>query len=111
MARILVSSLINLETTLRVDGFPIEYMPVRYPFYRVNSSVAGVGFNVARALTGLGNGVRFLSLIGRDPAGSLVKTVMDLASMFASYKSGEPGAADGFLDEASLNTLYASLSK
>ena len=66
---------------------------------------------MARALTRLGDGVRFLSPIGRNPAGSLVKSVLDSASMFASYKIGEPGAADGFLDEASLNTLYASLSK
>jgi len=81
MARILVSGLINLENTLRVDGFPIEYTPVRYLFYGVNSSVSGVGFNVARALTGLGDAVRFLSLIGRDLAGSLVKTVLDSASI------------------------------
>jgi len=81
MARILVSGLINLETTLHVDGFPIEYVPVRYQFYGVNSSVSGVGFNVARALTGLGDKVHFLSLIGRDPAGSLVKTVLDSASI------------------------------
>jgi acarbose 7IV-phosphotransferase len=77
MARILVSGLINLETTLRVDGFPIEYSPARFLFYGVNSSVSGVGFNVARALTGLGDPVRFLSLIGRDPAGRFVKTVLD----------------------------------
>ncbi len=81
MARVLVSGLVNLETTLRVDGFPIEYVPVRYPFYGVHSSVSGVGYNVARALTGLGDKVRFLSLIGRDPAGSLVKPVLDSASI------------------------------
>ena len=33
------------------------------------------------------------------------------ASVFASYKIGEPGAADGFLDEESLNRLCASLIK
>lgn len=81
MAQILVSGLINLETTLRVDGFPIEYMPVRYPFYGVNSSVSGVGFNVAQALTKLGDTVRFLSMIGKDPAGSVVKTVMVSANI------------------------------
>ncbi|MBN1285764.1 MAG: hypothetical protein JXB47_10225 [Anaerolineae bacterium] len=35
--KILVSGLINFEITARVDGFPIPYTPVRYPFFGVNS--------------------------------------------------------------------------
>jgi sugar/nucleoside kinase (ribokinase family) len=70
---ILVSGLINLEITLRVEGFPIDYSPVRYPFFGVGSSVSGVGYNVAKALTHLGNTVRFVSIVGRDPAGHLVR--------------------------------------
>jgi len=69
--RILVSGLVNIETTLRVDGFPIEYRPVLYPFGGVSSSVSGVGVNVAAALTRLGDEVGFLSLIGADAAGDL----------------------------------------
>ena len=68
MSTILVSGHINIETTLRVDGFPIHYYPVHYPFYGVNMSVSGVGYNIAKALTHLGNQVRFLSIIGRDLA-------------------------------------------
>lgn len=58
LARILVSGLINIETTLRIEGFPIPYFPVRYPFFGINSSVSGVGYNVAAALTTLGDEVR-----------------------------------------------------
>jgi acarbose 7IV-phosphotransferase len=72
MSRILVSGLINIETTLAVDGFPVEYQPVRYPFFGVRTTVSGVGYNVAKALKTLGNDVRFLSMIGRDGAGHLV---------------------------------------
>ena len=72
MCRILVSGLINIETTLQVEDFPIDYEPVRFPFFGIQSSVSGVGYNVAKALTVLGNDVRFLSLIGGDMAGSLV---------------------------------------
>lgn len=72
MKPVLVSGLINLEITLRVEHFPIDYTPVRFPFHGVGSSVSGVGYNVARALTILGSPVRFLSLVGRDPAGHLV---------------------------------------
>jgi len=81
MSGVLVSGLINIETTLRVDRFPIEYLPVRYPFYGVNSTVSGVGFNVAKALTVLGDQVRLLSLIGRDAAGVLVKDALDAAKI------------------------------
>jgi ribokinase len=65
MTKILVSGLINIETTMRVESFPIIYTPVRYPFFGVNSSVSGVGYNIARALTLLGDEVHLLSLIGR----------------------------------------------
>jgi acarbose 7IV-phosphotransferase len=81
MENILVSGLINLETTLQVEGFPIPYNPVNYPFFGVNSSVSGVGFNVAKALTRLGDSVAFLSLIGQDPAGQLVHQALAKAGI------------------------------
>lgn len=74
MARILVAGLINIETTLRVDGFPLPYTPVHYAFDRIHSSVSGVGLNVALALRTLGHEVRLLTLLGRDAAGELART-------------------------------------
>jgi ribokinase len=76
MTPILVSGLINLETTLRVDAFPIHYSPVLYPFFGVHSTVSGVGYNVAKALTTLGDAVNFLSLIGRGPVATLVREAL-----------------------------------
>jgi sugar/nucleoside kinase (ribokinase family) len=76
MNPILVSGLINLETTLRVDAFPIQYAPVHYPFFGVHSTVSGVGYNVARALTTLGDTVHLASLIGRDPAARLAQEAL-----------------------------------
>jgi ribokinase len=67
--RFLVSGLINLETTLQIESFPLAYNPVNYPFFGVNSTVSGVGYNLARALTVLGEAVTLLALIGDDPAG------------------------------------------
>ncbi|GAB4500042.1 MAG: carbohydrate kinase [Anaerolineales bacterium] len=72
MKPILVSGLINLETTLRIEQFPLQYNPVNYPFFGVNSTISGVGYNVVKALTTLGNAVRFLSLTGQDLPGALV---------------------------------------
>jgi ribokinase len=77
MTDLLVSGLINLETTLRVDRFPIDYSPVRYPFFGVNSTVSGVGYNIAKALTILNNQVNFLSLIGKDQVGELILSSLD----------------------------------
>jgi ribokinase len=73
MARIAVAGLVNVETTLKIDGFPVEYAPVRYPFFGVGSSVSGVGYNVAKALTTLGHAVDLLTMTGEDDAARLVR--------------------------------------
>ena len=69
MGRVLVVGLVNIETTLRVDGFPIDYFPVTYPFHGVRSAVSGTGWNVAKALATLGHDVRLAALLGADRAG------------------------------------------
>lgn len=73
MSRILVSGLVNLETTVKVDDFPIPYFPVRYPFFGVRSEVSGVGYNVAKALRALGDAPLLLSLVAPDLAGRQVR--------------------------------------
>jgi ribokinase len=76
MDDILVSGLINIETTLKVESFPLTYEPARYPFFGISSTVSGVGYNIAKALTVLDNKIRFLSLIGSDFAGGLVRQTL-----------------------------------
>jgi sugar/nucleoside kinase (ribokinase family) len=83
LTHILVSGLINIETTVRVDGFPIEYSPVRYPFFGVSSTVSGVGYNIARALNTLGNTVDLISMIGEDAPGTLVRLTLDADGLSA----------------------------
>lgn len=73
MTQVLVCGLINIETTLRIERFPLDYYPVTYPFHGVRSTVSGVGYNVAKALTCLGSEVHFCSLIGADSAGESVR--------------------------------------
>ena len=73
MKKVLVSGLINIETTLRVDSFPLTYEPVRFPFFGINSTVSGVGYNISKALTTLGDDVDFLSIIGQDFAAQSVR--------------------------------------
>lgn len=81
MPKILVSGLINIETTLKIEGFPLPYFPVTYPFFGIQSAVSGVGFNLAKALTTLGDEVAFLSLVGRDLAGDQVRATLQRAGI------------------------------
>ena len=64
MNKVLVAGLINIETTLKINGFPIPYFPVTYPFFGVKTTVSGVGYNLAKAFRKLGNQVNFCSLVG-----------------------------------------------
>jgi len=73
MSRFFVAGLINIETTLLIDGFPLNYFPVRYPFFGIQTTVSGVGVNLTVALQRLGNQVDFASLVGEDDNGYLVR--------------------------------------
>ncbi len=63
---VLVSGTINVETDVPVRKFPIDYYPIDYLFGGITSSVGGVGFNIAKALSVLGDTVDMVSLIGKD---------------------------------------------
>ena len=71
-SKIFVSGLVNVESTLRVSEFPIAYSPIEYLFNGISSKVSGVGYNVSKALSTLGNEVHLHSLIGNDTFGELV---------------------------------------
>ena len=73
MSKILVSGLVNVETTCRIGQFPIDYQPIDYNFFGVNSAVAGVGFNVAKALHSLGDIVEVATLTGEDVLADVVR--------------------------------------
>ena len=83
MAKILVSGLINIETNLSINHFPLEYNPVNYPFFGINTTVSGVGYNLAKALTVLGDEISFLSIIGQDYAAKLVLEILAEAGISA----------------------------
>ena len=70
--KIFVSGLVNVETTLKINNFPITYSPIEYLFNGIESKVSGVGYNVSKAFSTLGDEVHFHSLIGRDALGELV---------------------------------------
>ncbi len=66
-----------------MDGFPIEYSPVRYPFYGVSSTVSGVGYNIAKALNTLGDTVELVSMIGEDASGTVARLTLEMDGLRA----------------------------
>lgn len=73
MKNILISGLVNTETTCRVRQFPIDYYPIDYPFFGVNTAVSGVAYNPAKAMTTLGDRVKLLSMTGGDFAARYIR--------------------------------------
>lgn len=73
MSKILVSGLVNTETSVKVRQFPIPYYPIDYPFFGVNTTVSGVACNIAKALTVLGDQVILASMTGDDFSAEYIK--------------------------------------
>lgn len=76
MSKILVCGLVNMETTVFVSDFPVEYCPIDYNFFGVSSYPAGVGLNLSLAFNSLSDEVRLLSMVGEDSAGQVVRNVL-----------------------------------
>ena len=77
MKKILVSGLVNIETTARVRQFPIHYYPVDYPFFGVRTAASGVAYNIALALNTLGDEVQLLSMTGSDFPAEYIKRELE----------------------------------
>lgn len=85
MSRILISGLVNTETTVKVRKFPIPYYPIDYPFFGVSTAVSGVACNIALALKMLGDDVRMLSLTGRDFPAEYIRREVAAAGLDTGY--------------------------
>lgn len=77
MSRILISGLVNTETTVRVRQFPVNYYPIDYPFFGVKTAVSGVGYNLAKAMTALGDAVQLCAMTGADFAAEYIRDELE----------------------------------
>lgn len=77
MNHILISGLVNTETTVRIREFPIPYYPIDYPFFGIGTAVSGVAYNLAKALRTLGNQVTLCSMTGDDLPGQTVRQELE----------------------------------
>ena len=85
MSCIVVSGLVNVETTLNIGHFPVEYTPIEYKFFGLKSNVAGVAYNVAKALVTLENNVELLSMLGKDGESKVVLEGIQNANIQDKY--------------------------
>ncbi len=81
----LVAGLINIETTVKIDKFPIEYSPILFPFYGVDSTVSGVAISIPKAIDRLGKKSKVVSYIGEDIQGELVTKEFDKNGWSTDY--------------------------
>ena len=85
MNKILVSGLINTETTVKIKQFPIEYFPIDYPFFGVNTRVSGVAYNLVKALKSLGDDVSLVSMTGDDFSADYIKAEVEKTGVDSKY--------------------------
>lgn len=85
MSHILISGLVNTETTVRVREFPIPYYPIDYPFFGISTAVSGVAYNIAKALRTLGEQVTLLSMTGDDLPGQTVRHELEVIGVDTSH--------------------------
>ena len=98
MAKILVCGHTNMETTVAMEQFPIAYTPMRFPFFGIQTAVAGVGYNIAKALTTLGSPVNFLTLVGEDLFGQQIKQQAEAEGLSTTYiVAGMPQTAQAVI--------------
>lgn len=112
MKHILISGLVNTETTVKVRKFPIPYYPIDYPFFGVNTAVSGVAYNIACAMNILGDNVSLLSLTGVDFPAEYIRSEIRAAGLDTAYlKSGlkETPSSVVLYDEAGNRQIYCDL--
>jgi acarbose 7IV-phosphotransferase len=85
---IVVAGVTNLQFSVPVDGFPLGYVPVRYPQGQTGVRVAGVGYNVAAALAALGSEVRLATFAGGDLLGGAVESELRARGLYGPWVAG-----------------------
>ena len=85
MYNILISGLITIETTVKIDQFPINYSPLDFKFNGINSTVSGVGYNITKAIKTLGGNPILFSIIGNDIYCNIVKNELEKTEINGKY--------------------------
>ena len=109
---ILVSGLLNTETTAAVRGFPVPYYPIDYPFFGIDTAASGVAFNISKALRTLGDRVCLVSMTGNDFAGAFVQDTLhslDIGTDYVQTKLRQTPSSVVLYDPEGRRQIYCDL--
>lgn len=110
--KVTVSGLINIETTLKIRKFPINYYPIDYPFFGIKSNVSGVAYNVAKALMTLDNEIQIVSFIGEDEEGKRILSKLkseNIGNQFIYHNLKETAVSVVLYDDEGKRQIYCDL--
>ena len=110
--RILVSGLTNIEHSVNVHSFPIDYSPIQYAFDESSIAVAGTAYNIACALSRLGDEVDYTTVLGRDPISDWVHNTLrqqGLRSINAFPLLERTCSSTVLFDDAGRRKIYCDL--
>lgn len=71
--RVFISGMVNIETTVAVESFPVEYYPSRFNFFGNYSNVSGVGMNLALSFNALQCTTDLYAFTGDDLLANLIQ--------------------------------------
>lgn len=80
---LVVAGIVNVETSVSVECFPVGYEKSRFRFHGITDRLGGVGYNVAACAASLGAPVRFLTHVGMDLMGG---TIMEQLSVIGGIE-------------------------
>ncbi|MBE5927645.1 MAG: carbohydrate kinase family protein [Lachnospiraceae bacterium] len=92
--------------------FPIEYFPIDYSFFGVNTRVSGVAYNLAKALKTLGDDVRFVSMMGNDFSARYIKGELAEIGISSEYVTNSLKATPSSVvlyDDSGKRQIYCDL--
>ncbi len=110
--KVMISGLVNIETTLKIRNFPIPYYPIDYSFFGINSNIGGVAYNIAKAFKTLGNDVEFVTFLGRDDEAERIKNRLKedgISGEHIVYDCKETSVSLILYDEEGNRQIYCDL--
>ena len=78
MSKFMVAGFVQMETIVKVDGFPLSYKQFESIPDIINTSIGGAGFNEAMALKWLGNDVDFMSMVSRHMSKAQIEAYLKI---------------------------------
>lgn len=94
--KVVVAGVTSLYTAMGIDGFPLAYRPTARPAW-LATGVAGAGGHIAKVLRGLGDDVRLCTVVGRDPAGGVIRSDLDACGLLGTGVIDGPASTMGLV--------------